>query len=453
MSQDKRARLKQWLESGEARLQPLTLPQRELWEASPVPPGDVSNHIACLIHVRGLITPNDGLAAVQRVIARQEALRISFLPGKERPLQMLRASSDATFNFRELAEGERSDEAVEEIARQIFRQPFDMVLGPLYRIEMLRRSIDDHILVFAIHHAVADGWTLGVFVQDLCGAYLQGVMGAHGPLPAVAQTYADWGAAERAFWQPAQIDARAEFWKKYLGGARRFWTSPDRPGTASIIPERWVSEIPAELGRAARDLARKSGTTLYSTLLTAFQMAVSLWTGEDDIVVGSPVANRNKPASRETMGYYAGIVPIRGQVVRDRTCAEALTSVYHSSVDAFGNAIPFVELARLMGESAAPGYNPLFEIRFALQNHPVPDVALPGLSAKLRMRSTGTPRFEIACELTEMGDPIEVAWLYRTQRFPREEIEKLDGLFQHILSGICRAPETAVGTLLNSNIR
>lgn len=453
MSQDKRARLKQWLESGEARLQPLTLPQRELWEVSPVPPGDVSNHIACLIHIRGLITPNDGLAAVQKVIERQEALRISFLPGKDRPLQMLRSTSDAIFRFRELPESQRSDEAVEAVAREIFREPFDMVQGPLYRIEMLRRAIDDHVLVFAVHHAIADGWTLGVFVQDLCGAYLQGVMGAHGPLPAVPQTYADWGAADRAFWQPAQIEARAGFWKSYMAGARRLWTTPGTPGTASIIPERWVSEIPAELGRAARELARKSGTTLYSTLLTAFQMAVSKWTGADDVVVGSPVANRTKPASRETMGYYAGIVPIRGRVEPGRTCSEALTSVYHSSVDAFGNAIPFVDLARILGETAAPGYNPVFEIRFALQNHPIPDVALPGLSAKLRMRSTGTPRFEIACELTEMGDALEVAWLYRTQRFPLTEIENLDRLFQDILSGICRAPETPVGTLLNPTHR
>src|SRR4030095_2580467 len=212
MSGDKRALLKQWLESGEAQPQPLTFPQRELWETSPVPVADMANHICCLINVRGVITPEDVERAIERVVERQEALRISFLPGKDRPVQMVRENGETKFQFRELSPAQNSPEYIEELAREVFRQPFDLVQGPLYRVELLTRAADDHVLVFAIHHAIADGWTLGVFVQDLCVAYMQGMRGVRDPLPPVPLVYTAWGAAERMYWQPAEIQQRAALW-------------------------------------------------------------------------------------------------------------------------------------------------------------------------------------------------------------------------------------------------
>ena len=200
MSGDKRALLKEWLASEKARLQPLTFPQRELWEASPVAVTDISNHICCLIQMRGFITRDACEAAIRRVVERQEVMRLSFLPGKDRPIQMIRQASEANFRFRELASTRTHEEAVEDLANEIFSEPFDLVQGPLYRAEVLRRAADDHILVLAIHHANADGWTLGVFVQDLCVAYVQGLMGLYEALPPLPLTYSAWGAAQRAFW-------------------------------------------------------------------------------------------------------------------------------------------------------------------------------------------------------------------------------------------------------------
>src|SRR5215472_2127520 len=254
MSGDKRAVLKQWLESGKARLQPLTFPQRELWEASPVPVRDISNHIRCLIEVRGVITAAACQAAIQRVVDRQEVLRLSFLPGKERPLQMIRENCEANFRFRELSPAQRHEEAVEELAREIFREPFDLVQGPLYRAEVLRRASDDHVLVFAIHHAIADGWTLGVFVQDLCLAYVRGLMGLRDGLPPLPLTYAAWGITERAFWQPMELERRAAFWKSALAGRRRLWKSVE--GAETGAQHRWVVHFPSSLAEAARGLAR-----------------------------------------------------------------------------------------------------------------------------------------------------------------------------------------------------
>ena len=443
MSDDKRARLQQWLASGEARLHPLTFPQRELWEASPVPAADAANHICCLLKVRGPATTQECRAALQLVVDRQEALRLSILPGKDGPLQMVRRSGEANIHFRELSSAQAQPEAVEELAREIFRAPFDLLQGPLYRVEVLRRAADEYVMAVAIHHAIADGWTLGVFVRELCGAYIQGMMGVREPLPGVPLSYTAWGQAERAYWTPAELAKRAAYWKPALAGTRRFWNTP----TASAPLQHWVSGMPAELANAVRGLAKRSGATLFSMLLAAFQLTLSKWTGEDDILVGTPVANRSKQAARETMGYFAGIVPLRGQVDHARPFSESLRAVHQTTVDSFANAMPFAELARALGDAAAPGHNPIFEVRFALQNHPVPDVAVPGLSARLRMRGTGTPRCELGCEITEQGEALEVVWLFRTPLFSLDDIGELDRMFQRVLVGACRAPENRIASL------
>ncbi len=156
------------------------------------------------------------------------------------------------------------------------------------------------MLVFAIHHAIADGWSLGVLVQDLFAAYIEVVMGSTGALLPVPQTYTAWGATERAFWQPAVVEQRVEFWRTKLAGSPRMWSLPITSGP----PKRWLSAIPANLTNETRELARQTTITFFSALFGAFQLAFSEWSGFDDLVVGTPVANRTRQTARETMGYY-----------------------------------------------------------------------------------------------------------------------------------------------------
>jgi hypothetical protein len=458
MSGDKRALFRQQLESGEARLHPITFPQRELWETSPVAVADPANHICGFVEIKGRITFKEAEMAVQRVVDRQEAMRISFLPGKERVLQLIRASGRASLGYRELSSAEARPEALEEVMKETYHFPFDLMHGPLYRVDMLRRAANHHILAFSIHHAIADGWSLGVFVKDLGAAYVMGlsgfrkavavgVMGLSNSLPPVSQTYGEWGAAERAFWQPAELEPRAAFWKSQLSGSRRIWNAIEGPDTASGTHQRRVSHFPAELAKAARELARRSGATLFSTLLAAFQVALSRWTGAQDILVGTPVANRTRQAVNETMGYFAGIVPLRCPVEPERSFSTGLRAVHQTTVDCFTNAMPFAELARALGDAGAPGHNPIYEVRFALQNHPIPDVTVPGMSVKLGMRSTGTARFHLACEITEEAEQLEVVWLFRPKLFPEAEVENLGRIFRDLLASACRSPESRITAL------
>ena len=459
MQVDNRTRLKQWLESGEARLQPLGLSQRELWETSPVPVADPANYICSFIEIKGALTEKECEAALQRVVDRQEALRISFLPGKERPLQLVRATGTAPLRYRELSREEARPEVLEDLLKETYREPFDLMQGPVFRVDMLRRAANDHILAFAIHHAVADGWSLGVFVQDLCTAYVMGltglrkavavgVMGVPSSLPPVPQTYTDWAAAERAAWPPSELSPRADYWKSKLAGSRQLFANADGTPRAHEPLQRWISAVPADLTRAVRELTKQTGTTLFSTLLAAFQVTLGKWTGHDDIVVGTPVANRSKASARQTMGYFAGVVPLRGQVDPKRVFSEHLKSVHETAVDAFAHVMPFAELAAALGEPRKPGLHSIFDVRFALQNHPTPDVVLPRISTKLRMRSTGTARFDLGCEITETGSELEVVWLFKPQLFSMSSIAELNTLFLTVLAKVCKSPASRNAALV-----
>lgn len=450
--QDSRSRLKQWLESGEARLHPLSFPQRELWETSPVPVDSPANHICAFIEIKGAITFEEMQAALQLVVNRHESMRVSFLPGRDRPLQMTRATGSTLLSYRELTSNEAQPEALEELMQETFRKPFDFLQGPLHRIEVLKRDAKDHILAFSIHHAIADGWSLGVFVQDLSTAYVMGLkglrkavatglVGLKSSLPPVPQTYNEWAAAERAFWQPGELERRAAFWKSQLDGSRQIWSQREDVVRNTGSLNRWASALPAKLTRAVRELAVKSGTTLYSTLLSVFQATLWKWTGQDDIVVGTPVANRNKEPVRQTMGYFSGVVPLRGRIDPARAFSDHLKAMHATAVDCFAHAMPFAELAQMLGASHKPGAHTIFDVRFALQNHPVPDVVLPRISTKLRMRSTGTARFDLACEITEVGSELEVVWLYRKDMFSKADLIELDSLFQFVVSSVCRSPD------------
>jgi hypothetical protein len=382
------------------------------------------------------------------VINRQEVMRLSILPGKDQPVQMIRTSGTPNLQYQHLsAPSDRRPEAVEELMQEGFREPFDLVQGPLYRVNALRREADDHLLALTIHHAIADGWSLGAFVQDLCAAHLSRLAGRTEGLPPVQLSYSAWGAAERAFWRGAEIEQHIPFWRSSLAGAQRLLTTPGALDAMATPLQRLVSHLPVNLGRAARDLARRHGVTLFSTLLTVFRITLSRWMDAPDIVVGIPVANRNKQSIRETMGYCSGVVPLRGQIEDDRRFSESLRAIHQTSVDCFAHAIPFVELMRALGDRPAPGHTPLFDVRFALQNHPIPDVAVSGMAFKLRMRSTGTARFHLGCEITENGEALEVVWLFRPKLFPQEEINNLASLFEAVLARVARMPENRTAAL------
>ncbi|MCF6312709.1 MAG: condensation domain-containing protein [Verrucomicrobiales bacterium] len=454
------SRLKELLASGKARLQPLTFSQREIWETSPVKPSDPANHICSYFEIKGPATVEQMKLAVARVVERQEAMRTSFLPGKERPLQIIRASGgEPAVSFRELTEQEGQPGAIEGVMAEGFFEPFDFLNGPLYRMCILQRGPEDWVVAFTIHHAVGDGWTLGAFVGDLCTAYILGLReagrqfgdmkGVRDALEPLVMTHSQWGAAERAQWKPVEIAKHVDFWKDRLSGSELLWGDASFDGDKSERLQRWVSEMNEDQASAIRELARQNGVTTFNVLLAAFQWTLFKWTGKDDVVLGTPVANRTKASVRETMGYFSGVVPLRGHIDSRQAFADRVKQVHEETMDAFEHAIPFAELAETLGEPKSPQQHSVFDTRFAYQNHPMPEISLPGVSTKVRVISTGTARFDLACELTEDNGGFEVVWLYRSSVVSLEDVHGLNKLFQEVLTSVCSHPEITAAAAMN----
>lgn len=436
---DPRLRLKGWLASGEAKLLPLSLPQRELWENSPVPPGDPANHICATIEIRGVINFDLCGKALEAVVARQEVLRTSFLAGQGKAAQIVRAKAEAVLRRRDIPSPDGLDAAM----AQVFSEPFDLGRGPLYRVEMFHLASDHHMLVLVFHHAIADGWSLGIFVEDFISAYALAIRASgqgtaitsHLKIPpsAVERTYSEWAAAERARWQPSEIERHAPYWKARLEGTKPLRESDGRESPLPPL-RKTITVLPPELCETTRGVARRAGVTLFSALLTAFQVTLYRWNGVRDVVLGTPNANRTRPGIRGTMGYFASVVPLRVRLDPYRPFDATLRENHTQTIEDFAHAMPFAELARVAGVPTVPPRHPIFDVRFALQNHPVPDIKLPGLSTRLRTLSTGTSRFDIGCELTEDGDSLEMVWLFRHPFFKEEHVVQLDLLFRAILT-------------------
>lgn len=440
-----RSKLQDLVASGQVRLQPLAFTQRELWETSPVPPEDPSNHIRSFIDLRGPLTYDLCLHALRMVADRQEVMRTSILPGRDRPVQMIRAQSPVVLDYREADDPEAGDEEVIAGMEEGFARPFDMVRGPLYRLQMVRRTPDRHALGLTIHHVIADGWTVTSFVEDLytacmllwrkLGGDMSRLKEAREALPPLAVTFSEWAAAERARWQPAEIDRHADYWVRRLAGARPLFEG------GAVVGEplgKWVTELPPALADPLRATARRLGVTLFEVLLPAFRLALLRWRGADDVVVGTPVAGRAKSVLNQTMGSFSGIVPLRARVADGDPFAETVRRVRDETVEDLSRAMPLVELAAAVEKETPRSRHAIFDVRFAVQNHPFPEIEVGGVSPGLRNLSSGTSRFDIACELTQDSDSMEVIWMHRPTMVTRSAIGELDRIFRSVLEENCR---------------
>ncbi len=443
---DPRIRLKGLIARGEARLLPLSLPQRELWENSPVAPGDPVNHICATIEIRGIFSFDLCQEALRAVVDRQEVLRTSFLSGEGKAAQIVLGKSETLLRCLDVGTGEDRG----ELMAGVFSEPFDMVRGPLYRVEMLRLAADHHILALVFHHAIADGWTLGVFVGDFTSAYILAlkqsgrafahIRGIKEGLPMPSMTYSEWAASEKARWQPSEIEREAGYWRSRLTGSKLLFDHCLTETPMEPLTKRVTSLSPL-LVDAARALAKQAEVTLFSVLLTAFQVTLFRWKAALDVVLGVPHANRSKPQTRDTMGYFAGVLPLRMCLQPGNSFVQTLKANHAAQIEDFAHAMPFAELAKAVAPADGRLQHQVFDVRFALQNHPVPDIELPGISTRLRTISTGTSRFDMACELTEDGNELEVVWLYRRPLANDEEIGNLDRLLGTVLEEAGRNPD------------
>jgi len=438
-----------------SRLHPLPLSsaQRRLWFLDQLEPGSAAYNVPAAMRLRGHLDEDAMSRAIDEIVRRHETLRTTFAVIDGEPAQVIHAPPRSpTLRVVEALHGseEERDRAAREAAAEEARRPFDLTRGPLTRVTLLRFSPNDHVLLIAFHHIVADGWSTDIFLNELAVLY-----GAHrehrgSPLAELPIQYADY-----AVWQRERLDrdgfeGQIAYWREELAGAATLDLPTDRPrhGAPSFRGVREPVALDAGLASALRELGRRSGATLFMTLLAAFQALLHRYSGQDDICVGAPIAGRQWLDTEPLLGFFVNTLVLRGDLSGDLTFLDLLAQSRRKALDAFRNQdIPFERVVEELRPDRDLERHPLFQVMLALQNMPSSASDLPGLRAESLDVGADAAKFDLALSVGECEEGIAGMLEYSADLFDAPTIRRFLRHFENLLRGITADPTRRISQL------
>ncbi|MGK3966667.1 amino acid adenylation domain-containing protein [Sorangium sp. So ce118] len=342
-------------------------------------------------------------------------------------------------------------EAVERILREEVERPFSLEQGPLFRAALLRLGPAQHVLVLTVHHIVFDRWSAGIFLRELVALYEAFSSGKPSPLPEVRLDYADYARWERRRSADRSFEEQLGRWKQRMAGAPPLLDltpGQPRPAVQGFRGGSVRFHLSPEVTEKLRALGRRHGATLYMTLLAVFKVLLARRSGQDDIVVGSPVANRTRPETESMLGLFINILPLRTRLADNPSFGEVLERVRRAATDAFDDQE--VAFTRLVDETQANrtlSYHPLVQVLFALHNVRLPKLELRGLTVTPLELDSGMARFDLSLILEEVDRGLSGVWEFNTDLFDVATIQRMAGSFEELVRGIVAAPARRIGEL------
>ncbi|HEX3130822.1 MAG TPA: amino acid adenylation domain-containing protein [Thermoanaerobaculia bacterium] len=420
---------------------PLSSAQQRLWFLAQLRPEDASYNVSAAVEIRGPLDAGALADAFRQVIARHEALRTTFDEVDGEPVQVVHAQGQVAMPVIDLS-GVPVEEA-ERLAREEASRPFDLRRGPLVRTVLVRTGAERHLLLLTLHHLVSDAWSMGVLVKEISAFYRTAVEGRPSLLPALPIQYADF-----AGWQREQEERSLSWWRERLAGAPPGLDLPvdgmGLPGRGGRRPVRISREAAAGL----EALARAEGTTLFVALLSGFQALLHRWSGQEDVVVGSPFANRRRAEVQGLIGFFVNTLPIRASLAGRPSFRELLGRAREEVLGVHAHQeTPFERIVEELRPERESGRNPFFQVVLAFQNVPMPSLDLPGLELALRRLHAGTAMFDLTLDLEEHPDGLR-GWIeHAADRFAPWTVDRLTGHLGNLLAAAVADPDAAVGDL------
>jgi amino acid adenylation domain-containing protein len=432
---------------------PLSFAQRRLWFMDRLEPGAAYNSPLTL-RVRGALDAPALERALAEVVCRHEVLRSVIRAGAGGEAEQVVLPAGAfplsADDLSTLPAAAREDEA-RRIVHDEIRRPFDLGAGPLFRARLLRLGDDDHVLVLAMHHVVSDGWSLGVLFRELGALYDAFRRGAPSPLPPLPLQYADHAAWERAHWTDERLAPRLEWWRRALEGAPDVLELPTdrpRPAAPSHRGARMRVTLPRELAEGVRELARREGATPFMVMLAAFDVLLWRWSGQEDLVVGSPVAGRTRAETEGLIGFFVNTLPLRADLSGDPAFVTLLHRVRETALGAQQHQeLPFERLVEALHPGRSAGHAPVFQTVFALQNATPAELRLPGLRMEVMATELGTSRFDLEWLFWERGEGITGTIDYATDLFDAATVARMAAQYRRLLEMAVARPDTRVSAL------
>ncbi|MBE9103496.1 LLM class flavin-dependent oxidoreductase [Nostoc cf. edaphicum LEGE 07299] len=448
-SQNKRDLLAKLLQEkvGKPQIFPISFAQQRLWFIDQLQPGNFANHIWTALRLTGLLRKSALLQTLNTIVRRHEVLRTTFATLEDKPVQIIIPDislSLPTINLEELTEVNQEAE-IKKLVIQEIQRPFNLSQAPLLRATLLRLKETEHILVFTMHHIISDGWSMGVLIEEVTALYEAFSKGQPSPLAELPIQYVDFASFQRQQLQGEVLKSQLSYWKQQLEGAPELLELPTdkpRPAIGSFQGSTYSFELSDELHIALNKLSQQHGTTLFMTLLAAFKILLCRYTGSEDIVVGSPIANRDRTELEGLIGLFANTIALRTNLAGNPTFEELLTRVRKVALGAYAHQdLPFEQLVEELQPQRNLSYTPVFQVMFVLQNTPMPILELPGLTVSPLAIDNGSAKFDLTLEITETPGKLFTNLEFNTDLFEATTIKRMAGHFQTLLKKIVAKPK------------
>ena len=445
---------------------PLSYAQQRLWFLDQLQGAGTEYNMSEALRLRGRLDPAALEAALQLVVERHEILRTYFATVDGMPTQVIVRQLRIPVPVEDLRgwSAEQQQARVRAARREESETPFDLARGPLLRCRLLQLAAQEHVLLWTFHHIVSDGWSQSVFHRELVQLYAERRADRPTTLPPLAVQYADFAMWQRQVLTAGELAPGLAYWRAQLAEMpERLELPTDRPRPAFQTFGAGVHHMvvpPAALA-ALRVLARAEQATLFMTLLAGFAMLLARYSGQGDIVVGTPIANRQNSHLEGLIGFFVNALVLRLQVAPTLSMSELLRHAQQTALDAYRHQdVPFERIVEELAPTRALDVTPLFQVVLALQNNPVAPPALDDLVVEpLTVFGTrgGQPepmaadglkvRFDLEVHCFEEGEALECLWLYNRDLFDPWRIEQMARHFGRVLEQMAAHPQEAVGNV------
>jgi amino acid adenylation domain-containing protein len=432
---------------------PASWAQQRLWFIDQLEGGSAGYHICLALRLSGSLNERALRNALDETVQRHEALRTVFVSVDGEPVQEIAPRGEFPVTIVDLAADDESIRKTCLLEHQSAEalQRFDLARGPLARARLLRMGVDEHVLLLTVHHIVFDGWSIAVLIRELGQLYGAYCAGKPNPLPPLPIQYADYAQWQREWMRGARLDSLLSYWRNRLLDASPHLDLPlDRPRSniQSYRGETAPIALDPDLTERLRALAQGNGTTLFTVLYAAWAILLARLSGQEDIVVGTPVANRAQTELQQLIGFFSGTLVLRAEVSGDLRLSEFLRRTKLQAMEAFDHQdLPFEKLVEVLQPERSLSRNPIFQVMFAWQNALQSDLRLPGLSVSL-LESVDEPAIvDFLLFLREEGRQVTGFANYASDILSRATIARWMDCYVELLREMTRNADPAIGEL------
>jgi len=432
---------------------PLSYAQQRLWFLDQLQPLSAFYNIPIALRLVGTLNVAALQQSLQEIIHRHEALRTNFVTVDGQPTQVIQTQGNwkvSVVDFEHLSITEQ-EIATQQLTQQQAIQPFNLATEPLIRPTLIVLSKTEHALLVCMHHIVFDGWSVGVFVEELAALYNAYSQGQPSPLAPLPIQYADFAIWQRNWFQGDVLQSQLSYWQQQLANAPALLSLPTdrpRPSVQTFAGAYQQFALPTELTDRLVKLSQEQNCTLFMTLLAAYDTLLYRYTGAVDILVGSPIANRDRSEIEGLIGFFVNTLVMRSNLAGNPSFSELLSRVQEVALSAYAHQnLPFEILVEALQPERDLSHTPLFQVMFAIQNASPSDVELAGLTVTPLITEGATAKFDLSLLMQNTATGLVGFWEYNTDLFDASTIKRMTGHFVTLLEGIITNPEERISQL------